>query len=144
MRYLAVLSLLLLAACGDDSMTRNFGVSRDSAPETMASTQMPLSVPPNIADRPRRPGVLAPPQGSASASDDQTASLSPGQDALLDASGPAPTSDIRTMIDQNSGLVYPPRQFVDRVMTWTPPPGYTSLVTHASKGWFSGGIFDWF
>lgn len=143
MRYLTVLLLLLLAACGDSGMTRNFGVSRDSAPETMASTQMPLSVPPNLSDRPRRPGVLAPMQGNT-ASDDRTASLSPGQDALLDSSGPAPSTDIRTRIDQNSGLVYPPPQFVDSLMTWTPPPGYTSVVTHASKGWFSGGIFDWF
>ena len=29
MRYLPVLSVLLLAACSDDSMTRNFSLSRD-------------------------------------------------------------------------------------------------------------------
>jgi hypothetical protein len=26
---------------------------------------------------------------------------------------------------------------VDKVMSWTPPPGYTSLTAPASKGWFS-------
>jgi len=35
-------------------------------------------------------------------------------------------------------LVYPAPEFVDRIMSWTPPPGYTPLVAPAKTGWFSG------
>jgi hypothetical protein len=64
--------------------------------------------------------------------------VSTGQDALVQAAGPTAGADVRAKVDDNSGLVYPSPGFVDRVMNWTVPPGYQSLVTKASKGWFSG------
>ncbi len=143
MRYGSLVLVLLLAACSQSGDTRNFSLSRDSAPETIAATQMPLSMPPDLAMRPKRPGALPPSTQQASASQDDQSTGSAGQDALLDAAGGSSgASDIRTQIDESSGLVYPKPEFVDRVMNWTPPPGYHPLATQASKGWFSGW-FSW-
>jgi len=60
MRYCLLLLIPLFAGCADKSMTRNFSMSRDSAPENMAATQMPLSMPPGLATRPARPGAFVP------------------------------------------------------------------------------------
>jgi hypothetical protein len=146
MRYGLAVLVLLLGACSQGDMTRGFSLSRDSAPETVASTQMPLSMPPDMATRPKRPGALTPQanasQVSAPPADVSTGSA--GQDAFLDAAGGAPSSsDVRTQIDESSGLVYPNGEFVSRVMNWTPPPGYHPMATQPSKGWFSG-LFNWF
>jgi hypothetical protein len=138
MRRGPMLGLLLLAACGrDDGTTRNFSLARDSAPETIGSTQMPLSTPPSVAVRPVRPGALAPRSGSAAAVELPSGSV--GQDALMEAAGPASTADIRTVINENSGLVYPDPGFVDRLMNWSPPPGYAPVITQGRSGggWFS-------
>ena len=135
MRYLPVLSVLLLAACSDDSMTRNFSLSRDSAPQTVAATRC-------RCPRRRRWRCGQPPgRARAQQSDAQPAEQaagSAGQDALVQAAGPAATADIRTVINENSGLVYPDPGFVDQLMNWTPPPGYTPVMTQApGGGWFS-------
>ncbi len=137
MRHCVLLLVLLLAACSDDSLTRNFSLSRNSAPETMASTQMPLSTPPSLAMRPTRPGALVPNRGDAQSP--EQAAGSTGQDALVQAAGPTASSDIRTVINENSGLVYPDPGFVDRLMGWAPPPGYVPIITQARSGggWFS-------
>jgi hypothetical protein len=136
MRPWFLLMILPLTACGDDSMTRNFGLSRDAAPETMASTQMPLSAPPGLTLRPTRTPTLGADHGNAPPSEQAAGSV--GQDALLEAAGPTASSDIRTVINENSGLVYPDPAFVDRLMNWTPPPGSASVITQApSGGWFS-------
>jgi hypothetical protein len=130
---LAFLPLLLLAACGDDGMTSNFSMSRDSAPETMSSMQMPLSAPPSLTMRPVRATALsASSRGSGQPAD--AGVVSAGQDALLQASGPPAEADIRTVISENSGMVYPGPGFVDRMMNWTPPPGYTPVITQARGG----------
>lgn len=104
---------------------------------------MPLSMPPDMAQRPKRPGALPPTQQDNSQQQADQSTGSPGQDALLEASGPGTSSNIRTQIDENSGLVYPQPEFVQRVMSWRPPPGYQPLATPASKGWFDGW-FNWF
>ena len=108
MRYGVVLLALLLAACGDDGMTRNFSVSRNSAQDTIGATQTPLSLPPDFAMRPRRPGALsATSEDNAQQAGQSTGSA--GQDAFLEAAGPGGANpDVRTKIDENSGLVYPP------------------------------------
>jgi hypothetical protein len=137
MRYGVIMLALLLAACSDDGMTRNFGVSRDSAQDTMGSTQTPLSLPPDFQLRPERTGSL-PPTSQASAQQPDQSTGSAGQDAFLEAAGPGANPDVRTKIDENSGLVYPAPEFVDRIMSWTPPAGYTPLAAPAKKGWFSG------
>ena len=136
MQRCPLLLILLLAGCSDDSMTRNFGMSRDAAPQTMASTQMPLSTPPSLSVRPTRPGAIAPSRDNASPA--EQAAGSEGQDALVQAAGPAASSDIRTVINEKSGLVYGNPSFVDQLMGWTPPPGYTPVITQGAKGgWFT-------
>jgi hypothetical protein len=133
MRFGLLLTVLALAGCGDDAMTRNFGLARDSAPDTVAATQMPLSTPPSLALRPTRPGAPAPHQTS------QTEPVvgSAGQDALLQAAGPSATADIRQLINENSGMIDPGPEFTDRVMNWSPPPGSSPLSQPAKKGWLS-------
>jgi hypothetical protein len=137
MRYWLVLLVLSLAACADDGLTRSFGTNRDSGPEITAPGPMPLSTPPALSDRPKRPGLLAL-NGDAAGQKLSQGPVSVGQDALMQAAGPTAGADVRAKVDDNSGLVYPSPGFVDRVMNWTVPPGYQSLVTKASKGWFSG------
>jgi hypothetical protein len=134
MRFGSVLVVLMLAACADDSMTRNYGLGRDAAPETMASTQMPLSMPPTLAIRPGRPGA---PTSQTNERQPPQAVGSAGQDALVQAAGPSAAADIRMLINENSGMVYPSSSFVDAVMNWTPPPGYTPLTAPARNGWLS-------
>jgi len=134
MRFGPLLLLLPLAACSDDSMTRNFSLARDSAPQTVTSTMMPLSAPPMLTVRPTRPGA-PPPQDNARQL--EQAAGSPGQDALVQAAGPSATADIRTVINENAGMVYPSPGVVDALMNWSPPPGYTPLTAPARRGWFS-------
>jgi hypothetical protein len=134
MRFGFILISLLLAACAKDEMTREYGLGRDAPPETMASTQLPLSVPPTLALRPGRPGASMPQTDKRQP--DQVVG-SPGQDALVQAAGPSATADIRTLINENSGMLYPSPGFVDALMNWTPPPGYTPLTAPARKGWIS-------
>jgi hypothetical protein len=133
MRFALVLIALSLAGCGDDSMTRNFGLARDAAPDTVAATQMPLSMPPTLALRPTRPGATVPRRTSQA----EPAVGSAGQDALLQAAGPGATADIRQLINENSGMIDPGPEFTDRLMNWTAPPGSASLSQPAKKGWLS-------
>ncbi len=137
MRIAAVLLVMLLAACSsDDSLTRTFNVSRDAAPETMAATQMPLSAPPSLSLRPSRPGALGLKHGDAQSADQTLPSA--GQDALVEAAGPAAPSNVRREIDESSGLAYPPPDFVNRLLTWSAPPGYAPVIVEApQKGWLS-------
>jgi hypothetical protein len=134
MRFGLILTVLSLAACSDDGLTRNFGLARDAAPDTVAATQMPLSTPPSLALRPTRPGGQAPRQTAPA----EQVVGSAGQDALLQAAGPSATADIRQLINENSGMIDPGPEFTDRLMNWTPPPGSTPLSQPAKKGWLSG------
>ena len=130
------LLILLLAGCGDDSMTRNFSMSRDSAPENMAATRMPLSMPPGLAMRPARPGAMVPTQPDTPAT--EQAAGSTGEEALVQEAGPAVSSDIRETINENAGLVYPDPGFANRLLTWTPPAGYTPVIVPPPQGgWIS-------
>ena len=139
MQRCPLLLILLLAGCSSDNMTRNFSLSRDSPPQTMSSTQMPLSMPPSLTMRPARPGAVAPNRDTTQSAEQPAGSM--GQDALLEAAGPAASSDIRTVINEHSGLVYPDPGFVNRLMDWTPPPGYPPVITQAPKGGWLSRIF---
>ena len=93
---------LALAGCGSGSdISRTFGLTRDAPDEFQVTTRAPLSMPPDYALRPPRPGAprpqelssrdaaeatLAPQAALGGPTQDGTAS--PGQSALLSAAGP--------------------------------------------------------
>jgi len=135
MRFWPALMVLSLAACSDDGMTRNFGLSRDAPQRTVAATQMPLSMPPGLTQRPTRAGIGA--EAPLQASQPQQDPGSAGQEALVEAAGPAATADVRQLINENSGMGEPGAGFTDRLMNWTAQPGTKPLSEPAKKGWFS-------
>jgi hypothetical protein len=127
-----------LAGCSGEELTRNFGLTRDAPDEFQVTTRAPLSMPPNYDLRPPRPGESRPQEQSTSigaeaalvpqaalASDN--ASTSPGQQALLRATGPAAPADIRRKVEAEAALDQPTRSLTDRLMFWkpTPAPGVT-------------------
>ena len=138
MRVWPFLLIAALVGCGDSGMTRNFSVSRDEAPETVAATRVPLSTPPELAMRPTRPVTIGGGTTTPQPATDQAPS-SAGEEALVEAAGPAPDPKVRAEINENAGLVYPSPEFVDQLMNWTPPPGYTAVISPPGQGggWFS-------
>ena len=120
MRFGLLLLVLSLAACSDDGMTRKFGLSRDAAPTTIAATQMPLSTPPSLAQRPTRAGAAAPRRLRSNS----RRPAAPDRTLWCRPSGPAATADVRQLIDENSGMIEPGAEFTDRLMNWTPQPGF--------------------
>jgi hypothetical protein len=134
--------LVGLAGCGND-VPRSFGLVRDTPDEFPVTTRAPLSMPPDLTLRPPRPGAPRPQEvsprrsaeaalvpGAALATD--AAAPSPGQQALVQAAGPAAPPDIRRKIANDAAVDAPDRSFADRLMFWRnpPPPG---VVVDASK-----------
>ena len=125
---------LLLGGCSGDSLTRTFGLTRDAPDEFSVTTRAPLSMPPQFTLRPPRPGAprpqeqtdreqaelaLAPEGALGNAS---PPGVTPGQEALLQAAGPAAPADIRREIDQDQQLDRPQQSFTDRMLFWQAPP----------------------
>src|ERR1700686_4175439 len=94
--------LLLLAGCGDSTLSRTFGLVRDTPDEFTVVTRAPLSMPPDFALRPPQPGAPRPQELSDRAQAESAlvpesvlagtrGGVSPGQAALIrDAGGGAP------------------------------------------------------
>lgn len=133
-----LLSLLVLslAGCAGDEVSRTFGIVRDTPDEFTVTTRAPLSMPPEYALRPPRPGAARPQEQTArnaaeSALVPQAAfaggnqTLSAGQRALLDSAGRPAPGDIRAKIDEDAALIRTDRSFADRLLFWRspPPPG---------------------
>ncbi len=137
-RAVTVLAIVapLIAACGGDT-SRTFGLTRDPPDEFMVTTRAPLSLPPEFALRPPRPGA---PRPQEIASRDAAANLlaartvtqpilldapagaSPGELALLAAAGPPTPADLRRQIEQETTLLAErDRSFVDRILFWRTP-----------------------
>jgi hypothetical protein len=131
---------LALAGCGGSDLSRTFGLNRDSPDEYQVTTRAPLSMPPNYALRPPRPGeprpqertetqeaeaLLAPQSVLAS---NQGGNNSPGQDALLAAAGPAAPGDIRQKVNSDAAIDQTDRGFADKLMFWHTPPDKTVVM----------------
>ena len=132
----ATLPLLALAACGSD-LSRTFGLTRDAPDEFMVTTRAPLSMPPNYNLRPPQPGAPRPqeqtprraaeadlsPQMALSAA--SNGSVTSGEQALLQAAGPAAPSDIRQTVNAEAAQDTSGLSLTDRLMFWkkTPAPG---------------------
>jgi hypothetical protein len=132
----AAATLLALAGCGGDELTRTFGLSRDAPNEFVVTTQAPLSMPPDMTLRPPEPG--APRPGVQSERRQAEAALvpqvelggtavaaSPGQQALIAQAGPTAPADIRSRVDAEALRDRPDQGFIDRLMFWksSPPAG---------------------
>jgi len=75
----------------------------------------------------------------------QEASLSPGQGALLDASGPSAPSNIRQRIDQDAQIRRQDQGFTDELLFSPPGPrqsavGESPMIQQGGKSWL-GSIF---
>lgn len=116
-----------------DTLSRNFGLTRDSPDEFSVTTQAPLAMPPDYSIRPPVPGAPRPqdvpdrqqaeqaliPQTALTP---QTGAMSQGQEALLAAAGPPAPANIRAEIAQDHSLNNPGESFADRLMFWRPAP----------------------
>jgi hypothetical protein len=113
---LSLALLPLLAGCSGDQLTRNLGLSRDSPDEFAVTTRAPLSMPPDYTLLPPRPGAPRPQEPAAQLAaeaalapsvelNNRSGQDSPGQDALLAASGPPAPANIRQTIDAEAQRV---------------------------------------
>jgi hypothetical protein len=135
---LAVAAVVLpLAGCGSgDDLSRSIGLTRDAPDEFTVTTRAPLSMPPDFTIRPPQPGASRPQERSASASAQaalspqtalatQSTAISPGEQALLQASGPQAPAGIRDDVNKDAHLDTGNPSLTDRLMFWksSPQPG---------------------
>jgi hypothetical protein len=180
-RKLAVLlltgSMLGLASCGNsDALSRTFGLTRDAPDEFTVTTRAPLSMPPDYSLRPPRPGAARPMEQSERTQAEEAlvpqtalgspqAGDSPGQEALVQAAGPAVPNQIRQQVDSDARMQQGNTSFVSKLLFWqTPQPpgividpqkeaqrlrenaalgaspdtGDTPIIQPEKKGWLSG------
>jgi hypothetical protein len=137
---LAAVLPLALAGCGSTDISRTFGLNRDSPDEFQVTTRAPLSMPPNYALRPPRPGEVRPQERSESQqaeallapqsvlASDQGGSVSAGQQALLSAAGPSAPANIRQRVNSDAAIDQTDRSFADKLMFWQATPDNSVLV----------------
>jgi len=129
---------LPLAGCGSGGgLARTFGLTRDAPDEFTVTTRAPLSMPPDFAVRPPRPGAPRPQEQSErkqaeealvpqAALESPQSGGSAGQAALVQSAGPAVSDDVRQGVDAESRANREANdRFIDRLLFWrTPePPG---------------------
>jgi hypothetical protein len=145
-RSIAALSMVVvLSGCGgDSSLSRTFGLVRDTPDEFTVVTRAPLSMPPDYSLRPPQPGAPRPQEQSERAQAESAlvpeaalggrpAGVSPGQVALVrDAGGGAP-ADIRQRVDQEARLHAGEDGLVDRLLYWRKSDSQKALVDPAQE-----------
>jgi hypothetical protein len=172
-------SLLLLGGCSD-GLSRTFGLTRDAPDEYTVTTRAPLSMPPDYNLRPPRLGTARPQEQSereqaAEALVPQLAlgtpqgSVSAGQAALLEQTGPPAPADIRSRVDREASQDRANDSFIDQVLYWrkpntqnvqvdaqkesqrlrenaalgeSPDIGNTPIIQQKKEGWFTH-LFSW-
>jgi hypothetical protein len=125
-----------LAACSGEQLGRNLGLVRDTPDEFTVTTRAPLAMPPSFTLPPPQPGAARPQEQSERAKAElalvpqmalgtPAEGNSPGQQALVQAAGPAASPEIRAEVDQEASHAATSQGFFDRLMFWrpTPPPG---------------------
>jgi len=131
-----LLMLLPLGGCSSGGVARAFGLTRDAPDEFEVTTRAPLSMPPDFALRAPQPGATRPQEQSQRQQAEATLAPqielstapgtgSPGQQALVQAAGPAAPADIRRKLNSDAAQDGRGISFTDRLMFWrTPtPPG---------------------
>jgi hypothetical protein len=131
---------LALAGCGNENLTRTFGLTRDAPDEFTVTTRAPLSMPPEFTLRPPRPGAARPQELSERQQAEQAlvpqlaletsanAAMSPGQQALVAAAGPSAPADIRNKVNEDAQLETANRSFTERLMFWQTPSDPSVVV----------------
>jgi hypothetical protein len=125
-------TLVLLAGCSTDKLSRTFGLTRDAPDEYTVTTRAPLSMPPDYNLRPPRPGAPRPQEQSERQQAEEalvpqlalnapTASDSPGQAALVQQAGPPAPADIRRQVDRDARADSGDDGFIDTVLYWRKP-----------------------
>ena len=128
---------LALTGCTGADLTRNLGFTRDAPDEFTVTTRAPLAMPPNFALPPPQPGAVRPQEISERAKAEQAlvpqlalgtppAPTSPGQQALIQAAGPASSAGIRTEVDKEAQKqAQEGHGFLNSLAFWRkpPPPG---------------------
>jgi hypothetical protein len=140
---LLLASAVLLPGCEASKLARTFGLSRDAPDEFTVTTRAPLSMPPEFALRPPRPGAPRPQEQSERNQAEEALAPrlalgqaqggeSAGQSALLQQAGPAAATDIRRQVDRDAQLANTNTGFVDRLLNHTGPTG-TQTAVNAQK-----------
>jgi hypothetical protein len=125
----AVTVVVTLSGCGDNSLSRTFGLVRDSPDEFTVVTRAPLSMPPDFTLRPPQPGAPRPqdqpdrtlaesalvPEAALGGA---RAGVSPGQAALVRDAGGGGPADIRQRVDRESREAANEDGFVDQLLYW--------------------------
>ena len=129
----------LLSGCGDNSLTRTFGLTREAPDEFTVVTRAPLSMPPDFTLRPPQPGAPRPQEQSdrslaesalvpEAALGGTPAGVSAGQAALVRAAGGGAPADIRQRVDQEARLNASDDGFVDRLLYWRKSDSQRAIV----------------
>jgi hypothetical protein len=137
-------SVLLLAGCDTDRLTRTFGLTRDAPDEYTVTTRAPLSMPPDYNLRPPRPGAVRPQEQTERAQAEEAlvpqmalgspqAGDSPGQEALVQQAGPPVSGNIRQHVDQDASLNTGNDSFVDKLLYWRRPDTANAMVDPAKE-----------
>jgi hypothetical protein len=126
-------TLVLLAGCSSDKLSRTFGLTRDAPDEYTVTTRAPLSMPPDYNLRPPRPGAPRPQEQSERQQAEEalvpqlalgspaSPGESPGQLALMQQAGPAAPADIRRKVDQDARNANADEGFIDQLLYWRKP-----------------------
>jgi hypothetical protein len=132
----AVTLAIVLSGCSDN-MKKTFGLEANPPDAFQVGTQPPLSLPPELGVLPTpnpgepRPQQVDAAQQGANALDTANAlttpptTLSPGEQALLEQAGPAPSPGIRAQVNQNALIASKPPGFVAKLIGSGPVPAPT-------------------
>jgi hypothetical protein len=128
-----------LSGCGDTSLSRTFGLVRDTPDEFTVVTRAPLSMPPDFTLRPPQPGAPRP-QDQAERAQAESAlvpeaalggsrvGVTPGQAALVRDAGGGTPADIRQRVDQEARLAASEDGFVDKLLYWRKTDSQKAVV----------------
>jgi hypothetical protein len=121
---------LVLAGCSD-STKKEFGLEANPPDAFQVGVQPPLSLPPELGQLPPpNPGQPRPQQADAAQDGANilapgstvATAATPGEQALLQQSGPTPPAGIRAQVNQNALIASKPPGFVSNLMGNGPAP----------------------
>jgi len=140
LRLIAAATIAIpLVGCGNSSLSRTFGLVRDTPDEFTVLTRAPLSMPPDFTLRPPQPGAPRPQELSERTQAESAlvpeaalrggrAGVTPGQVALLRDAGGGVAPDIRRRVDQEARAGANDDGLVDRLLYWRKSDPRRSLV----------------